>query len=92
MVLLPKVLFNHFLKTPVCGASLSHSTSPHCTIDNENNQKEVTKNLKPYNETKYGVDIIVQVIKKYSVNSPSKTWPVHTFYNILDLAAMIRRE
>lgn len=41
-----------------------------------------------YNETIYGVDSIDQIAKKFSVKAPSRSWLVHTFYNILDRAAI----
>ncbi|XP_029441015.1 uncharacterized protein LOC115080763 isoform X2 [Rhinatrema bivittatum] len=41
-----------------------------------------------YNETKSGVDVIDQMARKYSVKAASRRWPVHTFYNMLDLAAI----
>lgn len=44
--------------------------------------------MKFYNATKFGVDVIDQMAKKYSVKAPSRRWPVQVFYNILDLAAI----
>lgn len=41
-----------------------------------------------YNETKYGVDVVDQMARKYSVKASSRRWPVHTFYNILDLCGI----
>lgn len=39
-----------------------------------------------YNSSKYGVDVVDQMDRKYSVKAPCRRWPVHTFYNLLDLA------
>lgn len=41
-----------------------------------------------YNSTKYGVDVVDQMCRKYSVKSASRRWPVHSFFNILDLAGI----
>lgn len=40
-----------------------------------------------YNITKYGVDVVDSMSRKYTVKAASRRWPVHTFYNLLDLAA-----
>lgn len=34
----------------------------------------------------FGVNIIDQMARKYTVRAGSRRWPVHVFYNILDLA------
>ncbi|KAF2884476.1 hypothetical protein ILUMI_21693 [Ignelater luminosus] len=41
-----------------------------------------------YNDTKYGDDFADQMARKYTVKASSRRWPVHIFYNILDLAAI----
>ncbi|KAJ8878226.1 hypothetical protein PR048_018803 [Dryococelus australis] len=41
-----------------------------------------------YNDTKYGVDILDQMARKYAVRISTRRWPMHTFQNILDLAAI----
>lgn len=41
-----------------------------------------------YNETKYGVDIVDEMARKYSGKARARRWPVHTFYNLLDLAGI----
>ena len=41
-----------------------------------------------YNKTKYGVDIMDQMARKYSVKTATRRWPVAVFYNLLDLAAI----
>lgn len=60
----------------------------HPSINIENNEKKTPETVRFYNQTKYGVDIIDQMARKYSVKAPSRRWPVHTFYNLLDLAAI----
>ena len=52
------------------------------------NKKQTPETVRFYNETKYGVDVLDFMCKKYSVKASSRRWPVHTFYNILDLAAI----
>lgn len=39
-----------------------------------------------YNETKPGVDVVDQMARKYSTKASSRRWPMHAFYNVLDLA------
>ena len=41
-----------------------------------------------YNATKYGVDVLDQMARKYSMKAGSRRWPVQVFYNVLDLAAI----
>jgi hypothetical protein len=41
-----------------------------------------------YNQTKYGVDILDEMARKYSVKPACRRWPVHAFANVLDLAAI----
>jgi hypothetical protein len=36
--------------------------------------------------TKYGVDILDTVERQNSAKVSSRSWPVHTFYNIIDMA------
>ena len=39
-----------------------------------------------YNETKVGVDVLDQMSRCYSVKAGSRNWPIHMFYNIIDMA------
>lgn len=41
-----------------------------------------------YNETKFGVDVVDQMCRKYSTKASSRRWPVQIFYNLLDLAGI----
>ena len=41
-----------------------------------------------YNRTKCVVDIAVQMLRKYSSRYDTRRWPVHVFYNVLDIAAV----
>ncbi|XP_037024964.1 piggyBac transposable element-derived protein 4-like isoform X1 [Bradysia coprophila] len=56
------------------------------TVENDINKKPDT--ITYYNNTKYGVDIADGMAKAHSVKAASRRWPVHVFYNILDLAGI----
>jgi hypothetical protein len=60
----------------------------HSTIDIETNRKKLPETVKFYNKTKCGVDILDQMARRYSTRAAACRWPVHVFYNILDLAAI----
>ena len=59
---------------------------PDVTITDTNKKKPETVIF--YNETKAGVDSIDQMAKAYTTKTPCFRWPVHVFYNVLDLAAI----
>lgn len=42
--------------------------------------------IKFYNSTKFGVDVIDQMARKYSVKSKYQRCPLQVFFNISDLA------
>lgn len=60
----------------------------HSSVEFESNEKKTPDVIKFYNSTKFGVDVLDQMARKYSVKAPSRRWPVHVFYNILDLAGI----
>lgn len=60
----------------------------HSTVNIDNNEKKKPETVQFYNSTKFGVDVVDQMARKYSVKSSSRRWPVQVFYNILDLAAI----
>ena len=39
-----------------------------------------------HKQTKVGVDVLDQISRLYSVKAASRRWPVHIFYNIIDMA------
>ena len=41
-----------------------------------------------YNETKVGVDVVDQMVRMYSVKASSRRWPMHVFYNVIDMALL----
>ena len=52
------------------------------------NQKKTSETVKCYNDTKYGVDVVDQMARKYTVRTMTRRWPIHSFQNTLDLAAV----
>lgn len=60
----------------------------HSSVTFESNEKKTPNVIQFYNKTKFGVDVLDQMAKKYSVKASSRRWPVHVFYNILDLAGI----
>ena len=38
-----------------------------------------------------GVDVVDQMTRKYTTKAPSRRWPMHIFYNILDIAGINSR-
>ena len=59
---------------------------PDVKIPSDNNPKKKPKTVLFYNKTKAGVDVIDQMTRKYSVKAASRRWPIHVFYNVIDLA------
>ena len=56
-------------------------------ISEENNPKKKPQFVLFYHKTKFGVDVLDQMTRIYSVKAASRQWPVHVlFYNIIDLA------
>ena len=60
-------------------------TTMHATVDDRKSKPEI---VKFYNSTRFGVDVLDQMARKYTANAASCRWPVQFFYNILDLAAI----
>ena len=50
--------------------------------------KQLPETVEYYNSTKYGVDILDQMARKYTSKVSSRRWPLQVFYNVLDLAAI----
>ena len=59
---------------------------PYVEISSYKNPKKKSKTVLFYNKTKSGIDVIDQMARKYSVKAGSGGWPVHVFYNVIDLA------
>lgn len=60
----------------------------HTDVEIQNNSKHLPETVSFYNSTKFAVDVLDQMTRKYSVRSCTRRWPVHVFHNILDLAAI----
>lgn len=60
----------------------------HSEVELQPSAKRIPETIDFYNNTKYGVDVIDQMGRKYTVRAGTRRWPVHVFYNILDLAAI----
>jgi len=60
----------------------------HSTTDIGTNRKKLPETVQFYNKTKHGVDILDQMARGYSTRAAALLWPVHVFYNILDLVAI----
>ena len=60
----------------------------HQNIAIADNAEKTPESVKAYNDTKYGVDIVDQMARKYTVKTFSKRWPIHSFQNSLDLEAI----
>ena len=58
----------------------------HQNITIANNAKTTPESVKASNDTKYGVYIVDQMARKYTVKTSTRRWPIHSFQNTLDLA------
>lgn len=63
-------------------------SSLHNSVSIENSEKKKPETITYYNQTKYGVDIVDQMIRLYTTKSGSRRWPMHVFYNVLDISAI----
>ena len=59
---------------------------PDVSVSSENNPKKKPETALLYNKTKAGVNVVDRMTRKYSVKAASRRWPVHAFYNVIDLA------
>ena len=59
---------------------------PTVTIDNTGKKKPET--IEFYNSTKFVVDVLDQMARKYSVKSSSRRWLAQVLFNILDQAVI----
>ena len=55
-------------------------------IPEHNNPKRKPQSVLFYNQTKVGVDVLDQMFRLYLVKAASRKWPVHIFYNVIDMA------
>ena len=50
------------------------------------NQKKKPNTILDYNKTKGAVDTYDQMLRLYSTKAASRRWPMHVFYNMIDMA------
>jgi hypothetical protein len=58
----------------------------HPSVTIHDNEKKKPETVEFYNCTKYGVDVVDEMVKKYTVKAGSRRWPVQVFYNLIDFA------
>lgn len=63
-------------------------SSKHRCIKTKKNRKRRPGTISYYNKTKFGVDVVDQMVGKYSVKSKWSRWPVHVFFNTLDFTGI----
>ncbi|CAM4571152.1 unnamed protein product [Leuciscus chuanchicus] len=63
-------------------------SSVHTSVGITDGPKAKPESVTYYNNTKYGVDVLDQMARRYSVKGGTRRWPVAVFYNILDLAGI----
>ena len=57
-------------------------------VDERENPKKKPNTILFYNQTKFGVDVADQMARQYSTKCASRRWPLHVFFNIIDLAVI----
>ncbi|KAJ8875573.1 hypothetical protein PR048_023469 [Dryococelus australis] len=62
-------------------------SSLHPSVNIAENEKS-PEAIQYFNTTKFGVDIMDQMARKYSVKSLPRYWPVNVFFNVLNLACI----
>ena len=63
-------------------------SSMHPDVEVGSDLKRKPETVAFYNMTKYGVDVVDQMCRKYSAKAASRRWPVQVFYNMLNLAGI----
>ena len=63
-------------------------SSMHPDVNIERGVKPKPETVSFYNASKYGVDVVDQMCRKYSVKSSCRRWPFHTWCNVQDLAGI----
>jgi len=60
----------------------------HSGVQISSGEKKLPEPIMFYNKTKAGMDVADQMARMYSTRAATRRWPVHVFYNILDLAGL----
>ncbi|XP_034015393.1 uncharacterized protein LOC117500737 isoform X2 [Thalassophryne amazonica] len=63
-------------------------SSMHSVVETGDTRKKKPNTLTDYNSMKCGVDVMEQMVRKYTVRSGTRRWPVAVFYNMIDIAAL----
>jgi hypothetical protein len=63
-------------------------SSMHSSVTVSSDQKKKPETIQFYNGTKYGVDAVDQMSRKFTVKAGSRRWLVQVFYNMLDMATI----
>ena len=63
-------------------------SSVHPDVSISAGPKKIPDSVEYYNQTKFGVDVVDQMARKYSTKVSSRRWPLQVFYNVFDLAAI----
>ena len=56
------------------------------SVQQNENQKKKPETVIFYNHNKVAIDVVDQMIRKYSTRSACRRWPLHVLFNILDIA------
>ena len=67
--------------------NILNTLHPYVTIREEGNPKKNSNTILLYNSTKNGVNVLDQMSRCYSEKSAIRGWPMHVFYNVLDLVS-----
>ena len=68
--------FVNILSTPNKDVVVSEHTNPKCK----------SETVPFYNQKKFGVDVLDQMSRLYSVKAASRRWPLNIFYTVIDMA------
>ncbi|KAL6473223.1 hypothetical protein MHYP_G00194110 [Metynnis hypsauchen] len=63
-------------------------SSMHSMVETGDTQKKKPNTVTDYNSLKCGVDVMDQMVRKYTVRSGTRRWPVAVFYNLIDISAL----
>ncbi|XP_024862460.1 uncharacterized protein LOC112450618 [Kryptolebias marmoratus] len=63
-------------------------SSMHSVVETGDTRKKKPNTVTDYNSVKCGVDVMDQMVRKYTVRSGTRRWPVAVFYNMIDIAAL----
>uniref|UniRef100_A0AAR2K205 PiggyBac transposable element-derived protein domain-containing protein n=1 Tax=Pygocentrus nattereri TaxID=42514 RepID=A0AAR2K205_PYGNA len=63
-------------------------SSMHSMVETGDTQKKKPNTVTDYNSLQCGVDVMDQMVRKYTVRSGTRRWPVAVFYNLIDISAL----